>query len=137
LNVSGFGFCRTHLTSFLWSSPSRLRGSRALSHVSECQVSQMLAIARALMAAPQLLMLDEPSMGLAPLVVRDNFKALRHLNRTDLTVLLVEQDVAAFLAISSRGYVLQLGRIVLEEKGKELLEDKTARAIYLGKSVEH
>jgi branched-chain amino acid transport system ATP-binding protein len=97
----------------------------------------MLAIARALMAAPQLLMLDEPSMGLAPLVVRDNFKALRHLNRTGLTVLPVEQDVAAFLAISSRGYVLQLGRIVLEEKGKELLEDKAARAIYLGKSVEH
>jgi branched-chain amino acid transport system ATP-binding protein len=96
---------------------------------------QMLAIARALTAAPQLLILDEPSMGLAPLVVRDILKAIRHLNGTGLTVLLVEQNVAASLAISTRGYVLQLGRVVLEGKGEELLEDNAVRAIYLGERL--
>jgi len=93
---------------------------------------QMLAIARALMAKPKLLMLDEPSMGLAPLIVRDIFKAIRHLNSKGLTVLLVEQDVANSLPISTRGYVMQLGRMVLEGKGKELLLDNTVKAIYLG-----
>lgn len=94
---------------------------------------QMLAIARALMAAPKLLMLDEPSMGLAPLVVKDIFKTIKHLNQQGLTVLLVEQDVEASLSISNRGYALQLGRIVLEGSGQELLENEEVKAIYLGK----
>jgi branched-chain amino acid transport system ATP-binding protein len=94
---------------------------------------QMLAIARALMAAPKLLMLDEPSMGLAPLVVKEIFKTIRHLNQQGLTVLLVEQDVETSLSISKRGYALQLGRIVLEGSGQELLENEEVKAIYLGK----
>ena len=94
---------------------------------------QMLAIARALMAAPKLLMLDEPSMGLAPLIVRDIFKTIKTLNHEGLTVLMVEQDVQASLAISKRGYALQLGRIVLEGSGQELLANEEVKAIYLGK----
>ena len=93
---------------------------------------QMLAIARALMASPELLMLDEPSMGLAPMVVRDIFRAIVNLNRGGLTVLLVEQDAATSLTISTRGYVLQLGRIALEGPGRELLNDNAVKAIYLG-----
>jgi len=93
---------------------------------------QMLAIARALMAEPKLLMLDEPSMGLAPMAVRTIFDTLKHLNKQGLTVLLVEQDVKASLAISWRGYVLQLGRIAFEGTGQELLADKAVKAIYLG-----
>ena len=94
---------------------------------------QMLAIGRALMTGPKLLMLDEPSMGLAPLIVRDIFKTIKQLNREGLTVLLVEQDVESSLAIATRGYVLQLGRIVLVGSGRELLADDKVKAIYLGK----
>jgi len=94
---------------------------------------QMLAIARALMARPRLLMFDEPSMGVAPLIVSVIFQAIQRLNRDGLTVLLVEQDIEASLAISTRGYVLQLGRIVLEGSGRELLANKEVKAIYLGK----
>ena len=94
---------------------------------------QMLAMARALMAAPKLLMLDEPSMGIAPLVVRDIFRTIKRLNSEGLTVLLVEQDVEASLSISKRGYALQLGRIVLEGSGRELLSNEEIKAIYLGK----
>jgi branched-chain amino acid transport system ATP-binding protein len=97
---------------------------------------QMLAMARALMAAPKLLMLDEPSMGIAPLVVRDIFRTIQHLNSEGLTVLLVEQDVEASLSISKRGYALQLGRIVLEGSGRELLSNEEIKAIYLGKRNE-
>jgi branched-chain amino acid transport system ATP-binding protein len=96
---------------------------------------QMLAIARSLMSRPRLLMLDEPSMGLAPLLVKDIFKAVRNLNQRGLTVLLVEQDVATSLSISSRGYVLKLGRIVLEGPGQALLSDKSVKAIYLGEKI--
>jgi len=94
---------------------------------------QMLAMARALMAAPKLLMLDEPSMGIAPLVVRDIFRTIKNLNSEGLTVLLVEQDVEASLSISKRGYALQLGRIVLEGPGRELLSNEEVKTIYLGK----
>lgn len=94
---------------------------------------QMLAIGRALMTDPKLLMLDEPSMGLAPLIVRDIIKTIKQLNREGLTVLLVEQDVESSLTIATRGYVMQLGRIVLEGSGRELLADEEVKAIYLGK----
>jgi|APSaa5957512622_1039677.scaffolds.fasta_scaffold18282_3 branched-chain amino acid transport system ATP-binding protein len=93
---------------------------------------QMLAMARALMAAPKLLMLDEPSMGIAPLVVKNIFRTIRQLNSQGLTVLMVEQEVEASLSISKRGYALQLGRIVLEGTGQELLANEQVKAIYLG-----
>jgi branched-chain amino acid transport system ATP-binding protein len=93
---------------------------------------QMLAIGRALMAQPRLLLLDEPSMGLAPRLVAEIFRAIRRLRAADTALLLVEQNAAAALAIADRGYVLETGRVVLEGTGAELLADAGVRAAYLG-----
>ena len=93
---------------------------------------QMLAVGRGLMAKPVLLMLDEPSLGLAPMLVRSVFDAIRRINEAGTTVLLVEQDVQHSLQLSHRGYVLENGRIVMEGKGGELLEDPHIRKAYLG-----
>jgi branched-chain amino acid transport system ATP-binding protein len=96
---------------------------------------QMLAVARALMAKPKLLMLDEPSTGLAPLVVRDIFNILKNVCAAGTTVLLVEQNAKMALAISDRGYVLKNGSIVLEDTGKNLLGNDEVRKAYLGEKV--
>ena len=93
---------------------------------------QMLAIARALLARPRLLLLDEPSLGLAPLVVGAIFRIVRDLNREGTTILLVEQNVRQALRVSRRAYVLETGRIVHGGNSKELLEDPRIRAAYLG-----
>ena len=93
---------------------------------------QMLAIGRALMARPRLLLLDEPSMGLAPLIVQDIFRTLRTLNATGLSIFLVEQNVRQALRIASRGYVLETGRIVLADDAGALLGDPRVRDAYLG-----
>lgn len=95
---------------------------------------QMLAIGRALMAKPKLLLLDEPSMGLAPLVVKEIFKVIEQLRREKGTaILLVEQNAKAALTIADRGYVLETGKVLLEEKASELLENKEVQRAYLGK----
>jgi branched-chain amino acid transport system ATP-binding protein len=96
---------------------------------------QMLAIGRALMGKPRLLLLDEPSMGLAPLVVRQIFEIIREINTSGVTVLLVEQNAAQALALANRGYVLETGEIVLSGTGQELLADDRVRAAYLGEEV--
>src|SRR6185437_10723997 len=94
---------------------------------------QMLAIARCLMGQPRLIMLDEPSLGLAPVVVDDVFRVVRELNRRDrLTIVLVEQNVAQSLALADRGYVLENGRIVMEGGGAQLLADDRVRRAYVG-----
>ena len=94
---------------------------------------QMLAIARCLMGRPRLVMFDEPSLGLAPLVVRDVFHIIRQLNEEDrLTILLVEQNVAASLGLAHRGYVLENGRIVMSGAGPALLADDRVRQAYVG-----
>jgi branched-chain amino acid transport system ATP-binding protein len=93
---------------------------------------QMLAIGRGLMAGPKILMLDEPSLGLAPIVVEMIFHVLQEVNRREVTILLVEQNVKESLDISSRGYVLENGRVVLEGAGKELLENSYLKKAYLG-----
>jgi branched-chain amino acid transport system ATP-binding protein len=94
---------------------------------------QMLAIARALMSRPRLLLLDEPSLGLAPLVVKAIFSAIRQLNEsTGLTVLLVEQNAWHALRLAHRGYVLVNGRITMEGAGQDLLARPEVRAAYLG-----
>ena len=93
---------------------------------------QMLAMGRALMSHPQLLMLDEPSMGLAPLLVEQIFDIIRQLHADGTTILLVEQNAQAALAVADRGYVLETGRIVTEGTGAELLESDTIRKAYLG-----
>src|SRR5687768_3657890 len=93
---------------------------------------QMLAIGRCLMGAPELIMFDEPSLGLAPLVVQEVLHTIRVLNQRGLTILLVEQNVAVSLKISARAYVLENGRIVMSGAGTELLHDDRVRQAYLG-----
>jgi branched-chain amino acid transport system ATP-binding protein len=93
---------------------------------------QMLAIGRCLMGAPELIMFDEPSLGLAPVVVQEVLRTIRLLNQRGLTVLLVEQNVAVSLKISSRAYVLENGRVVMSGSGAELLHDDRVRQAYLG-----
>ena len=93
---------------------------------------QMLAIARALMSEPKLLLLDEPSLGLAALIIRDIFNTIRALRETGLTILLVEQMANQALGVADRAYVLETGRITLQGKGSDLLNDPKVRAAYLG-----
>ena len=93
---------------------------------------QMLAIGRCLMGAPELIMFDEPSLGLAPMIVRDVLHTIRALNARGLTILLVEQNVAVSLKISSRAYVLENGRVVMSGPGAELLHNDRVRQAYLG-----
>jgi len=95
---------------------------------------QMLAIGRALMGRPRVLLLDEPSMGLAPLMVQQIFRTLSELNRQGLTIFLVEQNVRQALKISEHGYVLETGRIVLDGSGPSLLGDPRVLEAYLGTS---
>jgi branched-chain amino acid transport system ATP-binding protein len=95
---------------------------------------QMLAIAMALMARPRLLLLDEPSMGLAPLIIKEIFRLIKELQQErKLTVLLIEQNAGAALKIADRGYVLETGRIVIEEDAQSLMENQEVRRAYLGK----
>ncbi|MEE9402559.1 MAG: ABC transporter ATP-binding protein [Desulfobacteria bacterium] len=94
---------------------------------------QMLSIGRALMAKPKLLLLDEPSMGLAPLIVKDIMNTVSELRRSGVTILMVEQNARASLTISDRGYVLETGRVVLQGPSDELMNDSDVKRAYLGK----
>jgi branched-chain amino acid transport system ATP-binding protein len=96
---------------------------------------QMLSIGRALMGKPRLLLLDEPSMGLAPMIVRQIFDIIREISASGVTVLLVEQNAAQALALADRGYVLETGELVLSGTGHDLLADDRVRAAYLGEEV--
>jgi branched-chain amino acid transport system ATP-binding protein len=97
---------------------------------------QMLAIGRSLMARPSLIMLDEPSMGLAPIIVRDIFAIIRRLRDEGKTVLLVEQNARSALRIANRGYVLETGRIILEGASEDLLANREIQRAYLGKDLD-
>ena len=94
---------------------------------------QMLAVARALMSKPKVLMLDEPSLGLAPLIVQQIFEIIRQINKDGVTVLLIEQNANMALKVADYGYVLETGSIVLEGTGEELLLNESVREAYLGK----
>lgn len=94
---------------------------------------QMLAVARALMSQPKILMMDEPSLGLAPLIVKDIFSIIREINKKGVTVLLIEQNANMALHTADIGYVLETGRITLTGSGKKLLADESVKAAYLGK----
>ncbi len=96
---------------------------------------QMLALGRGLMAKPQLLMLDEPSLGLAPRLVREVFQIIADIHRQGATILLIEQNARAALTLADYGYVLQSGEIALEGKGRELLDNPAVKEAYLGKGV--
>ena len=94
---------------------------------------QMLAVARSLMSRPKIMMLDEPSLGLAPLVVQDIFKILQEINSEGVTILLIEQNANMALRIADKAYVLETGKITMEGSGKELLENESIKEAYLGK----
>ena len=96
---------------------------------------QMLAIARALMGKPRMLLLDEPSMGLAPLIVEQIFEIVRGINADGVSVLLVEQNARQALTLADRGYVLETGEVVLSGTGRDLLADDRIRAAYLGEEL--
>lgn len=94
---------------------------------------QMLAVGRALMSRPRLLMMDEPSLGLAPLLVKEIFRIIKEINQQGVTILLIEQNANAALRIADQGYVMETGRIVLQGSGRELLANQQVKAAYLGK----
>ena len=110
-----------------WQSAGTLSGGE----------QQMLAIARALMADPKVLLLDEPSLGLAPLLVRSIFDSVRKINRQGVTVILVEQNARAALKLASRGYVIEVGRVVMEDASEALLANPDVQAAYLGGGQEN
>ena len=93
---------------------------------------QMLAISRALMARPRLLLLDEPSLGLAPIIIRQIFEIIQRINKDGTTVFLVEQNANQALKVASRGYVMETGRITMQGPGEQLLADENVRRAYLG-----
>ena len=95
---------------------------------------QMLAIGRALMSRPRLLMMDEPSLGLAPLLVREVFRIIRDIHSDGMTILLIEQNATAALGIADYGYVLETGKITLQGPGRELAENEQVKKAYLGKA---
>lgn len=97
---------------------------------------QMLAVGRALMSSPKLIMMDEPSLGLAPLVVQDIFSIIRQINSEGITVLLIEQNANMALKIADKAYVMETGHITMEGTGEELLANETIKEAYLGKARE-
>ena len=92
----------------------------------------MLAIARGLMMDPDLIMLDEPSLGLAPIIVEEIFEMILKIRKMGKTVLLIEQNASMALSIADRGYVLELGKVIMEGSGQELLNDPRVKQAYLG-----
>lgn len=120
---------------FVYETFPRLRErQRQLGGTLSGGEQQMLAIGRALMARPRILLLDEPSMGLAPLLVRDIFKIIEYLNEQGTTILLVEQNALMALEVAHRGYVLQTGRITLADDAKSLQQNETVKKAYLGEA---
>jgi branched-chain amino acid transport system ATP-binding protein len=96
---------------------------------------QMLAIGRSLMSRPKLLMMDEPSLGLAPLIIKDVFNIIKEINKQGVTILLIEQNANAALHIADIGYVIETGKITIKGTGKELLNNEAVKKAYLGESV--
>ena len=96
---------------------------------------QMLAVGRALMSRPKLVMMDEPSLGLAPIVVKGIFDIIREINRQGITVLLIEQNANMALKVADHAYVMQTGSILMHGEGRELLENEEVKEAYLGKST--
>ncbi|MBK4735142.1 ABC transporter ATP-binding protein [Noviherbaspirillum pedocola] len=112
--------------------PDLKRLSRALGWSLSGGQQQMLAVARGLMARPRLLLLDEPSLGLAPIIVQQLFGVIRDIRARGMTILLVEQNANMALSVADRGYVLETGRLITEGRPQELLNNEEVRAAYLG-----
>ncbi len=115
--------------------PSLEERKRQLAGTLSGGEQQMLAIGRTLMGRPRLILLDEPSMGLAPMVIKSIFEVLLDLHKEGMTILLVEQDAKLALSLADRGYVLQNGAVVLSDTGERLLQNEEVREIYFGKKV--
>ena len=112
--------------------PDLKRLSKALGWSLSGGQQQMLAVARGLMARPKLLMLDEPSLGLAPIIVQQLFSVIRDIRKSGMTILLVEQNAHMALSVADRGYVLETGNLIVEGSPSELLNNEEVRAAYLG-----
>ncbi|HYL80773.1 MAG TPA: ATP-binding cassette domain-containing protein, partial [Candidatus Acidoferrum sp.] len=112
--------------------PTLLERQRQMAGTLSGGEQQMVAIGRGLMAGPKVMMLDEPSLGLAPIMVAEMFRVIAEINRKGVTVLLVEQNTEHALALAHRGYVLESGRVALAGTGKELLANAQVREAYLG-----
>jgi branched-chain amino acid transport system ATP-binding protein len=110
------------LTERLWQIAGTLSGGE----------QQMLAVGRALMSRPKLMMMDEPSLGLAPLIIKNIFEIIKEINKQGVTILLIEQNANMALHTADRAYVLETGRIVMEGSGKDLLNDEAIKKAYLG-----
>jgi branched-chain amino acid transport system ATP-binding protein len=123
------------LAAVLDRFPVLTRKLRARAGLLSGGEQQMLVIGRALMAAPSLLLLDEPSLGLSPMLIQSVFAALRDIKRDGVTMLLIEQNVREGLGLADRAYVLESGRIVKQGTGAELLVDNQIQAVYLGGNV--
>lgn len=140
-NLQLGGYCRIRRGEKVWEDQEKVYHLFPRLKEREKQMAgtlsggeqQMLAMARALMADPKLLMLDEPSLGLAPLVVREIFRTVREINQDGkVSILLVEQNAVMALNMASRGYVLEMGRVVLTDHRENLLKDERVRQAYLG-----
>ena len=116
------------------SSPRLKERRRQVAGTLSGGEQQMLAIGRALMSRPALIMMDEPSLGLAPLIVKGVFDIIREINQQGVTILLVEQNANMALKAADLGYVMETGRITLTGTGAELLENEDVKAAYLGKA---
>ena len=122
-----------HLMSWMFELFPRLKErTEQLAGTLSGGEQQMLAIARALMGDPKVLLLDEPSLGLAPILVRSIFESVREINDRGVTVILVEQNARAALKVASRGYVMEVGRVVMEDSAGALLANSDIQAAYLG-----
>jgi len=126
---------REDMKRFYNRFPILMQRSRQLAGTLSGGEQQMLAISRALMSRPRLLVLDEPSMGLAPLVIKEIFAIIRELKEEGRTILLIEQNARGALRIADRGYVLETGKVVLQGEGRELLEHREVKRAYLGKGA--
>jgi branched-chain amino acid transport system ATP-binding protein len=129
------GQLREDMERFYERFPILRQRSRQLAGTLSGGEQQMLAISRALMSRPQLLVLDEPSMGLAPLIIKEIFAIIRELKEEGRTILLIEQNARGALKIADRGYVLETGKVVLQGEGLELLEHREVKRAYLGKGA--
>jgi len=131
-NKRAYPHVRENLNKVYTMFPRLLERAAQLAMTLSGGEQQMVAIGRGLMAMPKLLMLDEPSLGLAPLLIQEIFRTVRLIADQGMTVLLVEQDVRHSLSLSDRGYVLEHGRVVMEGKAKELMDNPHIKTAYLG-----